>query len=98
MSGFPKRIVVTGIGAVAPNGLGLEAYRAALKAGKSGIGHHEELKSLKFACQIGGKPPVGPDEAEAQIAGADLAKLNEAMVYATMVASRPRGCPACPST
>ena len=81
-----KRIVVTGIGAVAPNGLGIEAYRAALQAGKSGIAHHEELKALNFACQIGGKPPVGPDEAEALIPSADLAKLNEAMVYATMAA------------
>jgi 3-oxoacyl-(acyl-carrier-protein) synthase len=86
MSRFAKRIVVTGIGAVAPNGLGIEAYRAALKAGKSGIAFHEELKALNFACQIGGKPPVGPDEAEALIPGADLAKLNEAMVYATMAA------------
>jgi 3-oxoacyl-(acyl-carrier-protein) synthase len=83
---FPKRIVVTGVGAVAPNGLGMDAYRAALKAGKSGIAHHEELKNLNFACQIGGKPPVGPDEAEALIPEADLAKLNEAMVYATMAA------------
>ncbi len=83
---FPKRIVVTGLGVVAPNGLGLDAYRAALKAGKSGISHHEELKALNFACQIGGKPPVGPDEAEALIPEADLAKLNEAMVYATMAA------------
>jgi len=83
---FPKRIVVTGVGAVAPNGYGMDAYRAALKAGKSGISHHEELQKLNFACQIGGKPPVGPDEAEAMIPEADLAKLNEAMVYATMAA------------
>ena len=81
-----KRIVITGMGAVSPNGLGLEAYRAALKAGKSGIAHHQELKDLNYACQLGGKPPVGPDEAEALISGADLAKLNEAMVYATMAA------------
>ena len=86
MSRFAKRIVVTGIGAVAPNGLGVEAYRAALQAGKSGISFHEELKTMNFACQIGGKPPVGPDEAEALISDADLAKLNEAMVYATMAA------------
>jgi len=86
MSRFSKRIVVTGIGAVAPNGLGVDAYRAALQAGKSGIAFHEEMKGLNFACQIGGKPPVGPDEAEALISGADLAKLNEAMVYATMAA------------
>ena len=86
MSHFPKRVVITGIGAVAPNGLGIADYRAALMAGKSGIAHHDDLKTLNFACQIGGKPPVGPDEAEALISGPDLAKLNEAMVYATMAA------------
>ena len=86
MSRYAKRIVVTGLGAVAPNGLGLPDYRAALQAGRSGIARHEELTKLNFACQIGGKPPVGPDEAEALIPGADLAKLNEAMVYATMAA------------
>lgn len=81
-----KRIVVTGVGAVAPNGLGMKDYGAALRAGKSGISFHQELADLKFASQIGGKPPVGPDEAEALIPSADLAKLNEAMVYATMAA------------
>ncbi|MEK7389821.1 MAG: beta-ketoacyl-[acyl-carrier-protein] synthase family protein [Elusimicrobiota bacterium] len=86
MSRYPKRIVVTGIGAVAPNGLGVAAYRESLMAGRSGITHHDELKTLNFACQIGGKPPVGPDEAEALAGTADLAKLNEAMVYATMAA------------
>ncbi|MDX6770908.1 MAG: beta-ketoacyl-[acyl-carrier-protein] synthase family protein [Elusimicrobiota bacterium] len=81
-----KRIVVTGVGAVAPNGLGMKDYGAALRAGKSGISFHQELADLKFSSQIGGKPPVGPDEAEALIPAADLAKLNEAMVYATMAA------------
>jgi 3-oxoacyl-(acyl-carrier-protein) synthase len=81
-----KRIVVTGIGAVAPNGLGIAAYGAALRAGKSGISHHAELAELKFSSQIGGKPPVGPDEAESLISEVDLAKLNEAMVYSTMAA------------
>ena len=83
---YPKRVVITGIGAVAPNGLGIADYRSALQAGKSGIARHEDLTALNFACQIGGKPPVGPDEAEALLAGPDLAKLNEAMVYATMAA------------
>jgi 3-oxoacyl-(acyl-carrier-protein) synthase len=36
-SRFPKRVVITGYGAVAPNGVGVDAYRAALQAGKSGI-------------------------------------------------------------
>lgn len=34
---FPHRVVITGIGAVAPNGVGVEAYFSALAAGKSGL-------------------------------------------------------------
>ena len=49
-----RRIVVTGTGVIAPNGVGIEAFRAALKTGKSGISHQEELKKLNFASQIGG--------------------------------------------
>ena len=83
---FPKRIVVTGYGVVSPNGVGVPAYREALKAGKSGISWHEELKKLNFACQIGGKPPIDMDFVESIIPSADLNKLNEAMVYATLAA------------
>jgi len=32
-----KRVVVTGMGAVAPNGIGVDAYGAALRDGMSGI-------------------------------------------------------------
>jgi len=83
---YSKRVVVTGYGAVAPNGVGVPAYRAALKAGKSGISRHEELRKLNFACQIGGKPPIDMDFIESVIPSADLNKLNEAMVYATLAA------------
>jgi 3-oxoacyl-(acyl-carrier-protein) synthase len=81
-----KRVVITGYGAVAPNGLGVANYRSALKAGKSGISFHEELKKLNFASQIGGKPPVDPEDALKIIPEADLNKLNEGMVYAVMAA------------
>ena len=33
----PRRVAITGIGAVAPNGVGVAAYRAALHAGASGV-------------------------------------------------------------
>lgn len=86
MSRFPRRVVITGYGAISPNGIGVEAYRDALKAGKSGISWHEELVKLNFACQIGGKPPIDMDFVESVIPGADLNKLNEAMVYAALAA------------
>ncbi len=37
----PSRIVITGVGLAAPNGDSLDEYRAALLAGKSGVGPYE---------------------------------------------------------
>jgi len=53
-----KRVVITGLGVVSPNGVGLNDFEAAIKAGKSGIQHFEELEKLKFSCRIGGIPDV----------------------------------------
>lgn len=50
------RVVVTGMGILAPNGHGLEAYEAALRSGKSGIRKLPELEELKFGCQVAGVP------------------------------------------
>src|SRR5258708_34231775 len=55
------RVVVTGLGVLAPNGHGKEAFVAALREGKSGIRHHAPLAEAKFACQVGGIPE-GVDE------------------------------------
>ena len=72
-----RRVVVTGLGVVAPNGVGLEDYRAALKAGKSGISWHEQLKKLNFAAQIGGVPPLDHDQIDKVLPPADSRKLCE---------------------
>ncbi|MEM9680029.1 MAG: beta-ketoacyl-[acyl-carrier-protein] synthase family protein [Bacteroidota bacterium] len=53
-----NRVVITGLGVVAPNAIGIEAFTDALKKGESGITFHQELKGLNFSCQIGGTPPV----------------------------------------
>ncbi|MCG6534393.1 MAG: beta-ketoacyl-[acyl-carrier-protein] synthase family protein [Syntrophales bacterium LBB04] len=50
------RVVVTGMGVIAPNGYGLENYERALRAGQSGIKFIPELQSLNFGCQVGGVP------------------------------------------
>lgn len=53
-----KRVVITGLGVVAPNGVGLADFREAIKSGKSGIEYYDELKKLNFSCCIGGIPSV----------------------------------------
>lgn len=56
-----NRVVITGLGIVAPNGINLKEFENSLRKGKSGIKHHRELEDLKFSCQIGGKPEI-PEE------------------------------------
>jgi 3-oxoacyl-(acyl-carrier-protein) synthase len=51
-----RRVVVTGLGVVAPNGVGVPQFGAALRAGRSGIRHVPRLAELGFACQVAGIP------------------------------------------
>lgn len=81
-----RRVVITGVGVVAPNALGIEAFRAALKAGRSGITWHESLRELNFACQIGGVPPITEEEILQVLPFPLYNKLSESMVYAALAA------------
>jgi 3-oxoacyl-(acyl-carrier-protein) synthase len=51
-----NRVVITGMGVVAPNGHGLDAFETALREGRSGISHRPELAGLGFSCHVGGIP------------------------------------------
>jgi 3-oxoacyl-(acyl-carrier-protein) synthase len=51
-----KRVVITGMGVVAPNGTGLPAFTDALRQGRSGIRFIEEMARLKLGCQVGAHP------------------------------------------
>lgn len=53
-----KRVVVTGLGVIASNGIGLKEFTNSLYNGKSGIKLIDELKELEFGCQIGGIPDI----------------------------------------
>lgn len=53
-----RRVVITGLGVVAPNGVGLDAFTHAIKNGISGIKKDPELERLQFSCQISGKPEI----------------------------------------
>ena len=50
------RVVITGMGVLAPNGHGLDEYQQSLMNGISGIRTIEKLNELKFGCQVGGIP------------------------------------------
>lgn len=53
-----ERVVITGLGVCAPNGIGLDVFGKAMASGKSGIRFIQELKELEFGCQIAGEPQL----------------------------------------
>src|SRR5437899_2668703 len=50
-----RRVVVTGIGAVSPNGIGRENFWAATKSGKSGVRRISRFDPAGFQVQIAGE-------------------------------------------
>jgi 3-oxoacyl-[acyl-carrier-protein] synthase-1 len=57
-----NRVVITGLGVVAPNGVGLPAFTNAIKTGTSGITYHQHLNEKGFSCCIGGIPQVSEEK------------------------------------
>lgn len=53
-----RRVVVTGMGVCAPNGIGLDDFARNLAEGHSGIRYYQELSDLNFGCQVAGKPEL----------------------------------------
>lgn len=53
-----RRVVITGLGVCAPNGVGLTDFTQSLLDGKSGIRHQPNLEKLGFGCQVAGEPLV----------------------------------------
>lgn len=71
-----KRVVITGLGVVAPNGVGLDMFQHAIKNGISGIRYFEELERLKFSCQIAGMPNVSTELALQYFTELELKNFN----------------------
>ena len=57
-----NRVVITGLGVVSPNGVGIKAFTEAIKNGVSGITYHQQLADLNFSCCIGGIPDISEEK------------------------------------
>jgi 3-oxoacyl-[acyl-carrier-protein] synthase II len=56
----PDRIVITGIGALSPNGAGREEYFAALRAGRSGVRAITQFDASSLPCRVAGEVDFDP--------------------------------------
>jgi 3-oxoacyl-(acyl-carrier-protein) synthase len=81
-----KRVVITGMGVVAPNAHGLDAFKQALREGRSGIRCIPELEKLNFSCQVGGIPQDFDATRERYFDPEKLMSMNDNIGYASVAA------------
>jgi 3-oxoacyl-[acyl-carrier-protein] synthase-1 len=81
-----NRVVVTGMGVVAPNGVGLPAFREAIFSGRSGIRFDQQLADLNFSCQIAGKPELSEELISHYFSALDLRNFNSSGILYGVVA------------
>lgn len=71
-----NRVVITGLGVVAPNGADLNTFKHAIKNGISGIKHDPDLERLHFSCQISGKPTLSGERIASYFTELELKNFN----------------------
>ncbi|WP_214225142.1 beta-ketoacyl-[acyl-carrier-protein] synthase family protein [Pedobacter sp. B4-66] len=81
-----NRVVVTGLGVVAPNGVGLTAFTEAIKNGTSGINHDPQLEQLQFSCQIAGKPELSDEFIAQYFSPLELRNFNSTGILYGVIA------------
>src|SRR5262245_66175116 len=57
-----RRVAITGIGAVSPNGIGRECYWAATRTGRSGVRRITRFDPSGYLVQVAGEVPPEFDE------------------------------------
>ncbi|NJI73009.1 beta-ketoacyl-[acyl-carrier-protein] synthase family protein [Sphingobacterium kitahiroshimense] len=81
-----NRVVITGLGVVAPNGVGVPAFTDAIKNGISGIRQDEQLQQLQFSCQIAGKPQITHEIKSAYFNDLELRGFNSSGILYGVIA------------
>ena len=81
-----NRVVVTGMGIIAPNGHGIEAFEIALKKGVSGIRFIPDLEELKFGCRVAGVPENIDDICLKYFTDEQLLAMNSNIKFASIAA------------
>ena len=81
-----RRVVITGLGVVSPNGLGVPAFGQALRDGRSGVRAVPKLGELRFGCQVAGVPEGVDELAETLFDGDELLAMNSNHRFACVAA------------
>lgn len=84
--GERRRVVITGMGVIAPNANGVPDFEAALREGRSGLRHQESMAEAKFGCTVAGTP-LGVDAlCEKKFTAEELMAMNMNHRYSSLAA------------
>lgn len=81
-----RRVVVTGLGVVAPNGTGVAAYEESLRAGRSGLRKHEKMAEQGFGCHVAAVPRGVEEAVVATFEESDAMAMNSSHRFASLAA------------
>ena len=81
-----NRVVITGLGVVAPNGINLTDFTRSIKNGVSGIKHNQQLSALNFSCQISGEPALTQAHISKYFSALELKSLNSSGIVYGVIA------------
>lgn len=80
------RVVITGMGVVAPNATGVAEFATALREAKSGITFQPRMNELRLGCQVAGKPNVDTALLDSTFPESTARAMNSSMMYAGLAA------------
>ena len=82
-----RRVVITGLGVVSPNGNTIEGFNHASKNGISGIRHQPDLAALGFSCQIAGKPELSRERIAQYFTALEIRNLDASGIIYGVIAA-----------
>jgi 3-oxoacyl-[acyl-carrier-protein] synthase-1 len=80
------RVVITGLGVVSPNGVGIPDFTEAIKEGRSGIKFIPELEALNFSCQLAGTPQIFEQKKKEYFTDLQLKNFNSSGILYGVIA------------
>jgi 3-oxoacyl-[acyl-carrier-protein] synthase-1 len=81
-----RRVVITGLGVVAPNAITIDTFLIAIKEGKSGIKFDQKLADLNFSCQVSGTPEVSEEKKRDYFSELELRNFNSTGILYGVIA------------
>ena len=81
-----RRVVITGLGVIAPNGNGVQEFELSLRKGRSGIRHIPVMEEMGFGCQVAGVPQGVDELVQAHFDEEEVMVMNLGQSYGSLAA------------